>query len=132
MSGMKSAYELAMERLDKEDPKGAVPLSEEQKTALQEIQEKYRAKIAERECYRVRRYHRMLAVLQHSRPPEGPARRHVLSSIRQSGKIIPRSRFSRRYLSSATSYAIAKSVESLALILTALRERTMLRIPAPR
>lgn len=48
---MKSAYELAMERLDKEDPKGAVSLSEEQKSALQEIQDKYRAKIAEREVF---------------------------------------------------------------------------------
>ena len=48
---MKSAYELAMERLDKEDPQGSTPLSEEQKAALQDIQEKYRAKIAEREVF---------------------------------------------------------------------------------
>jgi len=48
---MKSAYELAMERLDKEDPKGAISLTEEEKSALQDIQDKYRAKIAEREVF---------------------------------------------------------------------------------
>ena len=48
---MKSAYELAMERLDKEDPQGIVSLTDEQKTALQDIQERYRAKIAEREVF---------------------------------------------------------------------------------
>lgn len=48
---MKSAYELAMERLAKEDPEGAVSLTNEQKEALTEIDQKYKAKIAEREIF---------------------------------------------------------------------------------
>lgn len=41
---MKSAYELAMERLNKEDPNANKPLSDEQKTQLAEIDERYKAK----------------------------------------------------------------------------------------
>lgn len=49
---MKSAYELAMERLEREDPAGTTPpLSEAQKTDLAAIEEKYRARIAEREIF---------------------------------------------------------------------------------
>lgn len=48
---MKSAYELAMERLEKEDPQGVVSLTDEQRKALAEIDEKYKAKIAEREVF---------------------------------------------------------------------------------
>lgn len=48
---MKSAYELAMERLAKEDPDGVVSLTDEQKTALAEVDKKYKAKIAEREIF---------------------------------------------------------------------------------
>lgn len=44
---MKSAYELAMERLEKESPSGP-PLTEEQKTELAEINQKFEARIAER------------------------------------------------------------------------------------
>lgn len=47
---MKSAYELAMERLNSEDPQEKT-LTEEQKLALSEIDEKYRAKAAEREIF---------------------------------------------------------------------------------
>ena len=46
---MKSAYELAMERLQKTAP--SLSLSEEQKKALAEIDSKYRAKIAEKELF---------------------------------------------------------------------------------
>lgn len=47
---MKSSYELAMERLAAKD--GAEkPLTEEKKKKLAEIDEKYRAKIAEREIF---------------------------------------------------------------------------------
>ena len=46
---MKSAYELAMERLQKTSP--SLSLSEEQKKALAEIDSKYRAKIAEKELF---------------------------------------------------------------------------------
>ena len=44
---MKSAYELAMERLEKESPSGP-PLSEEQKGEIADIDNRYQAKIAER------------------------------------------------------------------------------------
>jgi len=47
---MKSAYELAMERLAKSDP-AARPLSVEQKTRLAEIDRVYQGKTAEREIF---------------------------------------------------------------------------------
>jgi len=46
---MKTAYELAMERLNKTGP--APKLSTEQKKALAELDSKYTAKIAEREIF---------------------------------------------------------------------------------
>jgi hypothetical protein len=46
---MKSAYELAMERLEKESPQ--VAISEEKKQEIADIDRKYRAKIAERELF---------------------------------------------------------------------------------
>ncbi len=49
-SSMKSAYELAMERLAKSDP-AAAPLSAEQKARLAEIDRVYQGKIAEREIF---------------------------------------------------------------------------------
>ncbi|MGA1205317.1 MAG: hypothetical protein ACO3ZW_05850 [Opitutales bacterium] len=48
---MKSAYELAMERLREEETESGVSLSEEQKQALADIDQKYKAKIAEREVF---------------------------------------------------------------------------------
>ena len=45
---MKSAYELAMERMDSGDGK---PLTDEQKEKIAEINTKYKAKIAERKIY---------------------------------------------------------------------------------
>ncbi len=47
---MKSAYELAMERLDKSSP-AAGQLSAAQKTRLAEIDRVYQGKIAEREIF---------------------------------------------------------------------------------
>ena len=47
---MKSAYEIAMERLNKTAP--AVKLSAQQKRALAELDSRYAAKIAEREIAR--------------------------------------------------------------------------------
>jgi biopolymer transport protein ExbB/TolQ len=44
---MKSAYELAMERLQKQSP--STPLTEEQNAELAEIDSLYRSKIAEKE-----------------------------------------------------------------------------------
>ena len=46
---MKSAYELAMERLEKQSP--AVKVSDAQRQALAEIDATYKAKIAEREVF---------------------------------------------------------------------------------
>ena len=46
---MKSAYELAMERLEKEAPQSA--LSDEQKAEIAEIDMKFKAKLAEREVF---------------------------------------------------------------------------------
>jgi hypothetical protein len=46
---MKSAYELAMERLQKASP--SFSLSDEQKKELAELDSKYRAKIAEKELF---------------------------------------------------------------------------------
>jgi hypothetical protein len=47
---MKSAYELAMERLAKSDP-SAAPLTAEQKARLAEIDRVYKGKLAEREIF---------------------------------------------------------------------------------
>ncbi len=47
---MKSAYELAMERLAKADP-AAAPLSPEQKARLAEVDRVYQGKLAEREIF---------------------------------------------------------------------------------
>jgi Spy/CpxP family protein refolding chaperone len=47
---MKSAYELAMERLGKTDP-AAAPLTAEQKARLGEIDRVYQGKLAEREIF---------------------------------------------------------------------------------
>jgi len=46
---MKSAYELAMERLEKTQP--SVALSEDQKKQLADVDSTYRSKIAERELF---------------------------------------------------------------------------------
>jgi hypothetical protein len=46
---MKSAYELAMERLNKSSP--AAKLTDQQKKEIAELESKYKAKIAERELF---------------------------------------------------------------------------------
>lgn len=48
---MKSAYELAMERLAKSDPDAGKPLTAEQKDRLAEIDRVFKGKIAEREIF---------------------------------------------------------------------------------
>ena len=48
---MKSAYELAMERLAKSDPAGGGKLSAEKKTRLAEVDRVYKGKLAEREIF---------------------------------------------------------------------------------
>ena len=48
---MKSAYELAMERLEASDSESAKPLTDAQKNQLSEIDAIYRGNIAEREIF---------------------------------------------------------------------------------
>lgn len=48
---MKSAYELAMERLAKSDPIKGRPLTQEKKVRLSEIDTIFKGKIAEREIF---------------------------------------------------------------------------------
>lgn len=48
---MKSAYELAMERLSRNDPEAARPLTAEKKARLAEIDCVYKGKWAEREIF---------------------------------------------------------------------------------
>lgn len=48
---MKSAYELAMERLAKSDPSANKPLTPEQKSRLADIDRVYQGKTAEREIF---------------------------------------------------------------------------------
>jgi hypothetical protein len=48
---MKSAYELAMERLAKSDPDGGTKLTPEKKARLAELDLVYKGKIAEREIF---------------------------------------------------------------------------------
>ena len=48
---MKSAYELAMERLKAKDSPARKELNEEQKTKIAQVNEKYTAKAAERQIF---------------------------------------------------------------------------------
>ena len=48
---MKSAYELAMERLAKSDPASGRPLTADQKGRLAELDRVYQGKLAEREIF---------------------------------------------------------------------------------
>lgn len=48
---MKSAYELAMERLAKSDPSASRPLTPEQKARLADVDRVYQGKWAEREIF---------------------------------------------------------------------------------
>ena len=60
-ANMKSAYELAMERLQASDPEAARPLTSEQKAALAEIDRVFQGKIAEREIFLKQQLEEMLA-----------------------------------------------------------------------
>jgi hypothetical protein len=48
---MKSAYELAMERLSKSDPGSSRPVTAEQRTRLAEVDKLFQGRIAEREIF---------------------------------------------------------------------------------
>ncbi|QYM78286.1 ComEC/Rec2 family competence protein [Horticoccus luteus] len=58
---MKSAYELAMERLAKSDPDAGKPLTTEQKARLAEIDRLYKGKLAEREIFLKKQLNDVLA-----------------------------------------------------------------------
>jgi hypothetical protein len=58
---MKSAYELAMERLAKSDPDASRPLTTEQKERLAEADRVYQGRIAEREIFLKQRLDAVLA-----------------------------------------------------------------------
>ena len=58
---MKSAYELAMERLAKSDPDTNKPLTAEQKSRLAEIDRVYKGKLAEREIFHKKQLDEALA-----------------------------------------------------------------------
>jgi len=58
---MKSAYELAMERLRLSDPDAAAPLTPEQKERLAEIDRVYQGKTAEREIFLKKQLDELLA-----------------------------------------------------------------------
>jgi hypothetical protein len=57
---MKSAYELALERLKASDPEAGLPLTPEQKAALAEIDRVYQGRIAEREIFLAKQLDDML------------------------------------------------------------------------
>ena len=58
---MKSAYELAMERLAKSDPNADRPLTAEKKARLAEIDRVYKGKLAEREIFLKKQLDEVLA-----------------------------------------------------------------------
>jgi hypothetical protein len=58
---MKSAYELAMERLRASDPDASAPLTPEQKARLAEIERVYQGKTAEREIFLRKQLNDLLA-----------------------------------------------------------------------
>lgn len=58
---MKSAYELAMERLAKSDPDAGRKITPEQKARLAEIDQVYKGKLAEREIFLKKQLNEALA-----------------------------------------------------------------------
>ena len=58
---MKSAYELAMDRLAKSDPDKGRPLTPEKKTRLAELDRVYNGKLAEREIFLKQQLNQALA-----------------------------------------------------------------------
>ncbi len=58
---MKSAYELAMERLSKSDPQSAEALTPEKRARLAEVDRVYLGKIAERDIFLKQRLEQALA-----------------------------------------------------------------------
>src|SRR3989338_72309 len=51
MTAMKSAYELAMERLNQQTPQASFSLNDHQKKQIAEVESLYRSKIAEKELF---------------------------------------------------------------------------------
>jgi len=74
---MKSAYELAMERLSKSDPESSKPLTSEQKARLAEIDRVYTGKLAEREIFLNQR---LVAAIADGKPDETEKIKKQISS----------------------------------------------------
>ncbi len=66
LSTMKSAYELAMERLKEGDSDNRKPLSPEQKESLANLDRTYAARIAEREIFLQKQLEEALAKGEHT------------------------------------------------------------------
>jgi hypothetical protein len=78
---MKTAYELAMERLEKESPRLQKPLTDDQKKRLAEIDEQYQAKIAER---RILSEKQVMDLLREGKQEEaGKAREQFIEEMRK-------------------------------------------------
>ena len=78
---MKTAYELAMERLEKESPRSQKPLTDDQKKRLAEIDEQYQAKIAER---RILSEKQVMDLLREGKQEEaGKAREEFIEEMRK-------------------------------------------------
>jgi hypothetical protein len=58
---MKSAYELAMERLSKSDPGSSQPITPQKRAKLADVDRVYQGKIAEREIFLKQRLEQALA-----------------------------------------------------------------------
>ena len=76
---MKSAYELAMERLAKSDPSANTPLSPEQNARLAEIDRVHKGKLAEREIFLKQQLEQALA---DQKPDEAEKIKQQLASER--------------------------------------------------
>lgn len=66
---MKSAYELAMERLSREDPEASRPLSDAQKQRIAEIDRVYKGRLAEREIFLKQRIEEALSAGNYAELP---------------------------------------------------------------
>jgi hypothetical protein len=71
---MKSAFELAMERLEKQSP--SIELTEQQKEALSEIDNRYEARLAERRVFLEGELRKVAGTVE-----EDPLRRQLASEI---------------------------------------------------
>ncbi|HPA48205.1 MAG TPA: hypothetical protein PLZ55_08375 [bacterium] len=78
---MKTAYELAMERLEKESPRSDKKLTDDQKKRLGEVDEQHQAKVAER---RIMSEKEVMDLLREGKQEEaGKAREQFIEDMRK-------------------------------------------------